>query len=159
MSVAYTTDPRGIWRLAAQENAPSRLEELARLAERLAIKAENAWDELPIETREAFASFAYGAIQGPKGTLSNLRLFWWRVKLGYNVARGREEMHAVTEYIDSVQRLINAVLGAIEREDECRQEVLATAVDQALGKQGRGEILTAEETCEWLKSVSRRALG
>lgn len=108
--------------------------ESARLAERLAVRVENEWEDLSPESRELLTAFAYDAIRERRGVGERLRLTWYRLKLAYTLIRGQEEMHAVIEHEDSMQRLIDAILLAIEDEDEAYQERVTTVLKRAISK-------------------------
>lgn len=160
MDTSFTIDPKEVHQLASHNvDSPSRLIDTARRAERLAVSVDSEWENLAPATREVFKAFAYDEIRKPSGPWERLRQWWFRKRLGRTLARSREEMLLVAEYVYSMHRLIDAILVATEREDEVHQENLAAAAERAAANQGNGKVLTAEERREWLRDVSRRALN
>lgn len=140
MSLSLKITPKEVHRLSsARDASPSRLLEDARLAERMAVRVENQWENLSPEGRKLLTAFAYDAIRERKSARERLRLKWHRLKLAYTLLRGQEEMHAVTEYVDSMQRLIDAILLAIEDESEAYQEKITTVLERAISKPEMGE--------------------
>lgn len=159
MTIAFIT-PKEFRQLHSPDaTRPSRLKGLARLAEKLATRVENEWEDFSAEEHEFLIAFAYDVIQPRRGSLSWLRRLRRRIKLAYALLRGEEDMRAVIEYVNGMQRLINSILGAVERESQEYQEMLAAKVAQTVTGQGDSRTLTSEERREWLKEVSRRALN
>lgn len=135
MSLSLKLTPKEVHQLTSPRDAsPSRLAKSARLAERLAVKVENDWENLSPEARELLVALAYDATREQRSVGERLKLKWHRLKLALTLVRGQEEMHTVSEYVESMQRLIDAILLAIENEDEAYQENVAKVLKHAISK-------------------------
>jgi len=135
VSLSSEITPREVHQLASPRVAsPSRLIEVARLYERLAVRVENEWETVPPDVRELLTAFAYNTVRR-RSVWEKLRSNWHQLKLAYTLLRGQEEIHIVSEYVESRRHLVDAILLAIEEEDESYQERLTAVVERAASKQ------------------------
>jgi hypothetical protein len=138
----------------------SHLWELAQKAHALAVTVEEGWEGLPPERRELLTTFACAVIDPPKGIKGFFRTFINRFYsafvLAWIVLKGEQD--AFIAYATAFQRLVNAILGAIEREGTGYQKALSEALEGAFGDWESSEAMTAEEACERLRQISDQAL-
>ncbi|MBC6480124.1 MAG: hypothetical protein GDA56_22410 [Hormoscilla sp. GM7CHS1pb] len=135
----------------------SRLWDLAQTANSLAQTVEDHWDDLIDEGRDLLAAFAYEAIDPPAGILGRFRTLINRVYLAIIVFKGEQD--AFIAYANACQHLINAILSAIEREDEAYQQTLSEALAEVLAESKTSKAMTAEEACEWIREISYQAFS
>lgn len=123
---------------------PSSLARVTESAERLVGLVEKRWEELPKEVRHLLHAVAYETLRPVRPRI--------RDRIAFAAVVLRDGVEAVAAYTRAMQRLRDAVLSAIEREDpRYRQavvEVLASAEDT---KTQRG--MTAGEMGAWIDSV------
>lgn len=141
--------------------SPSRLWELAKKINTLAITVENSWDKLPSQKRDLMTAFAYSAIEPSSGIKDAFVVFIRRLFLALVlvviVFQGEE--NAFIAYANALQRLVNAILSAIERENKAYQKALLTAVEETLNNRENSKAMTAEEACERIRILSDKVLG
>lgn len=139
MSVAYALSPSEIRQIfQPRPSNASRLWELAEVANSLAATVEERWGELSQERRELLADFAYQAIDPPSGLGAKLHSFLNRCYGAWMVLQGEQD--AFVAYASASDRLTNAIIRAIERENRAYQEALSQAIEGALaeGKPAKG---------------------
>ncbi len=138
----------------------SHLWELAQKAHALAVTVEEDWQGLTPERRELLTTFACAVIDPPKGIKGFFRTFINRfysaLVLAWIVLKGEQD--AFIAYATAFQRLVNAILGAIEREDTGYQKALSEALEGSFADWESSEAMTAEEACERLRQISDQAL-
>lgn len=70
------------------------------------------------------------------------------------------ERDAFVAYASASDRLTNAIIRAIERENRAYQEALSQAFEGALAEaENSKETMTTEEACEWIREISDRAIA
>lgn len=138
----------------------SRFGELAQKANYLAAIIENRWEKIPLETQELIKVFAYAFIEPPQGIkqrfLDLLGRFHLAVVLFGMAIQG--ETDSFVAYNNAFDRLVSAVLNAVEREDNACQQALSEALEGAFAGWETTSAMTAEEACERIRQISERAL-
>lgn len=146
---------------------PSKLWELAQKANLLADIVEENWDEIPQQTQELLVIFAYSYIDAytkkPKGLkakfisfllffgqFSLVFIFFWMLLKG--------EIKAFLTYMNASQRLVNAVLMAIEREENTYEETLLKSINEVLIEKKSSEAMTSEAACERIRRISDQVI-
>lgn len=154
---SITINPIEIRRFSTPDNAePSELRELADRMEVLAAGVEDLWHEMPPKLREAFVALAYFDVEPSQGIAkykAALRggLWYARIKL-------KGEQDALFDFGIARRSLTNAVLGAIEHENDAYQQALSGAVEGAFSDLERSQALGPEETLDQLRQLSDEAL-
>ncbi|MEG4109872.1 hypothetical protein [Microcoleus sp. S13_C5] len=161
MSATITISPSEIRQIFhPRTSSPSKLWELAEKANNLAVKIEGRWDQIPPETRELLKIFAYAVIEPPQGIkgifLDFLGRVDWAFALFLIVLKGEKE--GLIAYIGAFERLLNAILSGIEREDIAYEKALSEALEETFGGLETSEAMTAEEACERIRAISYQAL-
>jgi hypothetical protein len=138
---------------------PSRLRDLAQKANALAVEVEERWEELPEDKRELLTAFAYAIIEPPQGIQWKLLSLIDRVSAVWNILAIalKGELNAFVVYAGAYQRLLNAILGAIERADEAYQTALSEALEETFKNLENTQVMTGEEACEWIRDISYQA--
>ncbi|MFB2923276.1 hypothetical protein [Aerosakkonema funiforme] len=139
----------------------SRLWEIAQKANTLAVIVEDRWENFTDEDRELLKTFAYAVIEPPKGILDTISelvsRFLFALFLAAIAIKG--EADAFAAYSDGSKRLINAILGRIEREDIAYQKALSEAIEEAFANLETSKAMTAEEACERIGRISDKIIG
>jgi len=161
MSATITISPSEIRQIfQPRTSSASHFWELAQKASTFAVIIEARWDQLPAETRESLKNFAYAVTepsQGIKGKfVYYLGRFSWNFSLFLIGLKG--EKSSLTAYNVAFERLINAILSGIEREDIAYQKALSEALEETLAGLETSEAMTAEEACERIRAISYQAL-
>ena len=161
MSDSITISPSEI-RQIFQPRTSSALEiwELTQKANTFAVIIDSRWDQLPTETRELLKIFAYAVIEPPQGIkwifVYYLGRCLWNFSLFLIQLKG--EKKSLIAYNEAFERLINAILSAIEREDMAYQKSLSEALEETLAGLETSEAMTAEDACERIRAISNQAL-
>ena len=124
MSTPLLLQPKQVKQLASPHSAkPPYLYQLAQRAERLAVLVEEDWDSFSDEMKHLLTYLAYDSLEPPRFSLKHLFL---RLRWSWIVAFDDED--ALLQYRASFASLRNAVLDAIESENEDYQADLAEAL-------------------------------
>ena len=124
MSTPLLLQPKQVKQLASPHSAkPPYLYGLAQRAERLAVLVEEDWDSFSDEMKHLLTCIAYDSLKPPRFSLKHLFL---RLRWSWMVAFDDED--ALLQYRASFARLRNAVLDAIESENEDYQADLVEAL-------------------------------
>jgi hypothetical protein len=134
----------------------SRLWELAQKANALAVTVEERWEELPAQKQQLLTTFVYEVIEPPEGIQAMFRALTNRLYLAWIVLKGEQD--AFIAYSGAFQRLINAILGRIERENIAYQKALSEVLEEAVLDLEASKAMTAEEACERIRRISDQAL-
>ena len=138
----------------------SRFWELAEKANNLAVIIDARWEQIPSETRELLKIFAYALIEPPQGIkdkfLKFLALLSLAIALPWIVLKG--ELDSFVAYNNAFNRLVNAILSGVEREDIAYEKALSEALEETFAEWETSEAMTAEEACERLRAISYQAL-
>ena len=157
MSATITISPDEIRQIFQPRTSnSSRLWELTKKANALAVIVEEHWEEIPALQRELLATFAYEVIEPPEGIQGIFLVFANRLYLAWIVLKGEQD--AFIAYSGAFGRLINANLGKIEQEDIAYQKALSDALEEAFANIKTSEAMTAEEACERIERISDQAL-
>lgn len=162
MSATITITPSEIRQIfQPRTSSASRLWELAQKANTLAVIIESRWEKIPDETRELLKIFAYTLIEPPQGIKERFLRFLWRfslaVALPWIVLKG--ELDSFVAYINAFNRLVNAILSGVEREDIAYQKALSEAIEEAFTDWENSTEMSAEEACERLRQISYQAFN
>lgn len=161
MSATITISPSEIRQIfQPRTSSASRFWELAEKANNLAVIIEDRWEKIPAETQELLKAFVYAFIEPPQGIKEKLLkfvgLFSWAIALPWIVLKG--ELDSFVAYINSFNRLINAILSGVEREDSAYQKALSEALEETFVGLETSDAMTAEEVCEQIRAISYQAL-
>jgi len=151
MSATMTIDPLEIQQISQPVRVnSSRLRVLARKAEALAVTIEKEYSEFSLPERELLEALIYSSMGGKNSSLlSSLRV---RLSLAWILLRG--EIEPLMEYLNALQRLKNAVLGAIERSHPDYDRKMTEVLSEALAESDNNPSMTPEEFREWLINIS-----
>lgn len=161
MSATITISTKEIKQILQQQTSdPSQLWKLAEKGNTLAVMVENSWENLPLEKQDLLTAFAYMNLEKPQGIKSIFvnqisRLFVALILVRI-VLKG--ELNAFLAYANAFQRLVNAILSAIERENSAYQNALSEAIENAIIDSENNQAMTAEEACERIRELSNQAL-
>jgi hypothetical protein len=161
MSATITISPSEIRQIfQPRTSSASRFWELAQKANNLAVIIDARWEQIPPETREILKIFAYAVIEPPQGIKGILIDFLGRFSLAFTlfliVLKGEKD--GLIAYMGAFQRLLNAILSGIEREDIAYEEALSEALEETFAGLETSEAMTAEEACERIRAISYQAL-
>lgn len=161
MSATITITPSEIRQIfQPRRSSASQFWELTQKANNLAVIIEARWDQIPTETRELLKIFAYALIephQGIKGFfIELLRRFSLAIILPWIALKG--EFDSYVAYKNAFDRLVNAILSGVEREDQAYQKALSEALEETFIELENIEAMTAEEACERIRTISYQAL-
>ncbi len=161
MSATITISPSEI-RQIFQPRTPSasRFWELAEKANNLAVIIDARWDQIPPETRELLKIFAYAVIEPPQ-EIKGIFVYYlgrclWNFSLFLIELKG--EKKSVVAYNVAFERLLNAILSGVEREDMAYEKALSEALEESFAGWETSEAMTAEEACERIRAISYQAL-
>ncbi|MEG4114727.1 MULTISPECIES: hypothetical protein [unclassified Microcoleus] len=162
MSATITISPSEIRQIfQPRTSSASRFWELAQKANNLAVIIDARWDQIPPETRELLKIFAYALIEPPQGIkgvfIEFLRRFSLAIALPWIVHKG--ELDSFVAYNNAFNRLVNAILSGVEREDMAYQKALSEAIEEAFTDWENSKDMSAEEACERLRQISDQALN
>lgn len=138
----------------------SRFGELAHKANYLGAIIESRWEQLPAPTQELFAVFARDLIEPPQGIKQRFLDFLGRFHLAV-VLFGMAIQGQIDSFVachNAFDRLVSAILNAVERENKAYQQALSEALEETFSELATIEAMTAEEACERIRQISERAL-
>jgi hypothetical protein len=161
MSATITISPSEIRQIfQPRTSSASRFWELAQKANNLAVIIDARWEQIPPETRELLKIFAYALIEPPQGIKGVFSEFLGRFYLAFSLfsIAIKGEQDAFIAYGAAFQRLLNAILSGVEREDIAYQKALSEALQQTFEELETIEAMTAEEACERIRAISYQAL-
>jgi hypothetical protein len=161
MSATITINPSEIRQIfQPRTSSASRFWELAQKANNLAVIIDARWEQIPPETRELLKIFAYALIEPPQGIKEVFIEFLGRFYLAFSLfsIAIKGEQDAFIAYGAAFQRLLNAILSGVEREDIAYQKALSEALEQTFEELETIEAMTAEEACERIRAISYQAL-
>ncbi len=111
--------------------------------------------------RELLKSFAYTLIEPPPGIkerfLKFVELFSLAILLPWIVLQG--ELDSFVAYDNAFNRLVNAILSGVERENMAYQKALSEALEEAFTDWRNSRDMGAEEACERLRQISAQAFN
>lgn len=81
---------------------------------------------------------------------------WSKIYLLFLVVTNQTE--AFMSCIKALDTLVDTILDAVERQDPNYQAVLSDILEQLYSGTIQGKELKTEETCDWLRSISDRAI-
>lgn len=161
MSATITISPSEIRQIfQPRTSSASKFWELAQKANNLAVIIDARWEQIPSETRELLKVFAYALIEPPQG-IKGIFVYYlgrclWNFSLFLIQLKG--EKKSLIAYNEAFQRLLNAILSGIEREDMAYEKALSEALEEAFAGLETSEAMTAEEACERIRAISYQAL-
>jgi hypothetical protein len=135
------------------------LSEAAKRINAVADLIEAHWNKLPGEVRKRLRLLAYSIVEPPKlGIGDRLRLL--PIQLGWSLTVAKlllvGQWELLAEYYVSLQRLQNAILDAVERENRRYSEQLGELTQQGLEEVRSQEGMRREQFDEWLRGVLGR---
>lgn len=162
MSATITISPSEIRQIfQPRTSSASMFWELAQKANNLAVIIDARWDQIPPETRELLKIFAYAVIEPPQGIkeifIDFLRRFYLAFTLFLIVLKGEKD--GLFAYMGAFQRLLNAILSGVEREDMAYQKALSEALEKTFTDWENSRDMSAEEACERLRQISDKAFN
>jgi hypothetical protein len=161
MSATITISPSEIRQIfEPRTSSASRFWELAQKANNLAVIIDARWEQIPAETRDILKIFAYAVIEPPQGIKGILIDFLGRFSLAFSLfsIAIKGEQDAFIAYAGAFQRLLNAILSGIEREDIAYEKALSEALEETFAGWETSEAMTAQEACERIRAISYQAL-
>ncbi|WP_293147597.1 MULTISPECIES: hypothetical protein [unclassified Microcoleus] len=161
MSARITISPSEIRQIfQPRTSSASRFWELAQKANNLAVIIEDRWEKIPAETQELLKIFAYTFIEPPQGIKERLLkfvgLFSLAIALPWILLKG--EFDSYVAYKNALDRIVNAILSEVEREDMAYQKALSEALEETFTEWETSSAMTAEEACERIRAISNQAL-
>lgn len=152
MSAAIAINPDEIQQISQPHTVnSSQLRSFARKAETLAIAAENRWEDFSPKERELLEVLIYTSIAHKGATNGLFSSLLTKLSLAWILIKG--ETDALSEYLNAVLRLKNAVLRAIEREHPLYEQKMAEVVQETLADSNKIPAMTPDEFSEWLNDV------
>jgi|GEM_PF-729073 hypothetical protein len=162
MSATITISPSEIRQIfQPRTSSASRFWELAQKANNLAVIIESRWETIPAETQELLKVFAYTFIEPPQGLKEKFLKFVGGVYLSiaFIGILFKGELDSFVAYLNAFNRLLNAILSGIEREDVAYQKALSEALEEAFTDWENTKEMSAEEACERIRQISDRAFN
>lgn len=160
MDSTFTIDLKGIERPSPRTSDASALRELTQQVNRATLKVERYWGELPVEERDAYLHFAYAVTEFRNEEPHRLRSLFERSIAGFNLflitLKGEQE--AFVEYAVAMQRFVEAVLDAIEHENDAYQEAVTETLQEEELPGGAEEAMTLEEARERRRQLRYQVL-
>ncbi len=162
MSATITISPSEIRQIfQPRTSSASKFWELAQKANNLAVIIDARWEKIPPDMRELLKIFAYTLIEPPQGIkgifIQYLRRFSLAIILPWIVLKG--ELDSFLTYNNAFNRLVNAILSGVEREDLAYQKALSEALEEAFTDWENSKDMSAEEACERLRQISDQAVS
>ena len=161
MSATITISPSEIRQIfEPRTSSSSRFWELAQKANALAVMVEDRWEMFPDEVRELLTTFSYAVIEPPKGIWDRIFEFLSRFDLALVLAwiAIKGEQDAFVAYSSGCKRLINAIIGRIEREENAYEKALSEALEETIDNLESRKAMTAEEACERIGRISDKTI-
>ncbi|MEH2382787.1 MAG: hypothetical protein V7K27_28530 [Nostoc sp.] len=135
----------------------SNFEQLTAKIRKLTHRVKQEWSDLAVEDREGLKEFAYKWLEPPtKGVFSLKSKIWAIIYLLYLHTTNQTE--AFRSCMKAMDTLIDTILDAVEREDPSYQAVLSDTLEQLYSGTMQSKELKPEETRDWLRSISDRAI-
>ncbi|MEH2246255.1 hypothetical protein [Nostoc sp.] len=135
----------------------SNFEQLTAKIRRLTKKVNQEWSNLCVEDREGLKEFAYDWLEPPaKGVFGLKSKIWAKIYLLFLGVTNQTE--AFIFCIKALDTLVETILDAVERQDPNYQAVLSDTLEQLYSGTIQGKELKPEETRDWLRSISDRAI-
>lgn len=135
----------------------SNFEQLTAKIRKLTHRVKREWGNLSVEDREGLKEFAYDWLEPPaKGVFGLKSKIWAKIYLLFLVVTNQTE--AFMSCIKALDTLVETILDAVERQDPNYQAVLSDTLEQLYSGTIQGKELKPEETRDWLRSISDRAI-
>ncbi|MBD2018778.1 hypothetical protein H6F43_01090 [Leptolyngbya sp. FACHB-36] len=139
-----------------QNKNSSKFVRLCQTLNELADSISRDWHQMQPEEREQWKRLAYSLVREPEHKNFFYRLVHkvrFSVQVFVLIQRG--EVDALLECVEALDRLIDNIFDAIEREDPLYQKVLTDTLEEL--KTTPAIQLGPEDTREWLRSISSGA--
>ena len=135
----------------------SNFEQLTAKIRKLTHRVKQEWSNLSVKDREGLKEFASDWLEPPAKGVSSLKLQIRAIIyfLFLYVTNQRETFRSCMKAIDT---LVETILDAVERQDPNYQAVLSDTLEQLYSGTIQGKELKPEETRDWLRSISDRAI-
>lgn len=133
-------------------------EQLTAKIRKLTHRVKQEWSDLPVEDREGLKEFAYDWLEPPAKSVFGLKNKIWAI-IYFLFLRATNQTEAFNSCIKAMDVLIDTILDAVERQDPSYQAVLSDTLEQLYSGTIQGKELKPEETRDWLRSISDRAIG
>ncbi|NJK75730.1 MAG: hypothetical protein HC849_20390 [Oscillatoriales cyanobacterium RU_3_3] len=139
----------------------SKFWELAQKANNLTVIIESRWEKIPDKTQELLKFFAYNFIDPSQGIkqrlLEYLGILYLAIVLAWLTVQGK--IDCFLSYKNALNKLVNAILREVEREDEAYQQTLSEAIEEAFTDWQNTKSMSAEEACQRIKEISYQAVS
>lgn len=154
-SPAFAIGPHDIHQLSRPRTVrTSKLRTATQCAHQLAHGVEAHWEEMPPAVKASLKELAYEIVEPPRGFRGVAHHVAASVMLAAIALRG--ERDALLDYLAAVRRLVNAVLGAVERDQPAYRNQLEKAVGDGLSE-SQGAQSVPEDMRGWLAALSDQA--
>lgn len=154
MATAFPISPQALHQFSRPRTVrTSRLRVAAQQAHQIAYVVETRWTELPANLRDPLTTLVYDIIESPRGPRGVARKIAGSVILATIALRGETDI--LYEYLAAVRRLVNAVLGSIERDSTEYRQRLNEAVNEGTDVGGAKPV--PEDVRGWLAAISAEA--
>ncbi|MEH2193889.1 MAG: hypothetical protein V7K98_14805 [Nostoc sp.] len=135
----------------------SNFEQLTAKIRKLTRRVKQEWSNISVEDREGLKEFAYDWLEpSAKGVFGLKSKIWSKIYLLFLVVTNQTE--AFMSCIKALDTLVDTILDAVERQDPSYQAVLSDTLEQLYSGTIQGKELKTEETRDWLRSISDRAI-
>lgn len=135
----------------------SNFEQLTAKIRKLTHRVKQEWSNISVEDREGLKEFAYDWLEeSAKGVFGLKSKIWSKIYLLFLVVTNQTE--AFMSCIKALDTLVDTILDAVERQDPSYQAVLSDTLEQLYSGTIQGKELKTEETRDWLRSISDRAI-
>ncbi len=135
----------------------SNFEQLTAKIRRLTKKVNQEWSNLSVEDREGLKEFAYDWLEPPAKGVFGLKL-QIRVIIYFLFLQITNQREAFRSCMKAMDTLVETILDAVECQDPNYQAVLSDTLEQLYSGTIQGRELKPEETRDWLRSISDRAI-
>ncbi len=135
----------------------SNFEKLTAKIRKLTHRVKQEWSNLSVEDREGLKEFAYNWLEPPAKGVFNLQL-QIRAIIYFLFLQVTNQREAFRSCMKAMDTLVETILDAVERQDPNYQSVLSDTLEQLYSSTIQGRELKPEETRDWLRSISDRAI-
>ncbi|MDZ8104710.1 MAG: hypothetical protein RM338_03680 [Nostoc sp. DedQUE12a] len=135
----------------------SDFEQLTGKIRKLTHRVKQEWSNLSVEDREGLKEFAYYWLEPSAQGVFCLKSKIWTI-IYFLFLHVTNQMEAFRSCVKAMDTLVETILDAVERQDPNYQAVLSDTLEQLYSGTIQGRELKPEETRDWLRSISDRAI-
>lgn len=136
---------------------PSLLLDIGHKIDKGAKLIQEKWYSFSESDREELKNIAYRLLENPQGLKALWMYFWGIIYMLFIKITGQEE--AFHYCIDALDRLVDNILDAVERENSNYQQTLVDTLEELKSNPEIGEVLDESIRYGWIREVSDKAVA